>query len=159
MKTFITMLVAAAVSLAVVRAADQESVGEKTSDALETTKEKTKEAGRAVVHTTKKAANAVADALTPEAGARQIKVKLTEYAIDIPTRIEGGRTAFIVYNAGNKKHNFEVQGQGVDKKFIAAVDPGKTKVLHVDLKSGTYKVYCPIDNHAKKGMSRTLTVR
>src|SRR5207249_6021174 len=74
MKTFITMLVAAAVSLAVVRAADQESVGEKASDALETTKEKTKEAGRAVVHTTKKAANAVADALTPEAGARQIKV-------------------------------------------------------------------------------------
>ena len=31
MKTFITMLVAAAVSLAVVRAADQESVGEKAS--------------------------------------------------------------------------------------------------------------------------------
>jgi len=43
--------------------------------------------------------------------------------------------------------------------LTANTDPGKTKVLHVDSKSGTYKVYCPIDKHAEKGMSHTLSVR
>ena len=68
------------------------------------------------------------------------------------------KTAFIVYNAGKKAHSFEVNGNGIDKKFITSVDPGKTKVLHVVLKSGSYKVYCPLDGHEKKGMAQTLTV-
>ena len=104
-----------------------------------------KESGE--VHTAKKAADAVEDAVTPEADARQVKVKLTEYAIDMPMQLRPGKTAFIVHNAGRKAHSFEVKGNGTDKKFLGSVDPGKNKVLHVDLKAGTYKVYCPIDNH------------
>ena len=162
MKTLITMMLAAAISAGIVRAADQETVPEKAADAVEdaaeTAKDTAKQAGRTVARTTKKAVNAVADALTPEPDARQVKVKLTEYAISMPTQLKTGKTAFIVYNAGKKAHSFEVNGNGIDKKFITSVDPGKTKVLHVVLKSGSYKVYCPLDGHEKKGMAQTLTV-
>jgi uncharacterized cupredoxin-like copper-binding protein len=158
MKTLISILLATAVPFVVVRA-DQETVGEKTADAWHTTKHKAKEAGRAVVRTTEKAAHAVGDALTPEADARRAKVQLTDYAIDMPTRLPAGKTAFVVHNAGSKPHNFEVRGEGIDKKFLTSVEPGKVKVLHVDLESGAYKVFCPIDGHAKKGMTHTLIVR
>ncbi len=162
MKTLITMMLAAMISAGIVRAADQETVPEKAVDAVEdaaeTAEDTAKQAGRTVVHTTKKAVNTVTDALTPEPDARQVKVELTDYAISVPTQLKTGKTAFVVHNAGKKAHSFEVKGNGIDKKFIASIDPGKTKVLHVNLKSGSYKVYCPLDGHEKKGMTQTLTV-
>jgi hypothetical protein len=30
--------------------------------------------------------------------------------------------------------------------------PNDTKTLHVDLKPGTYKVHCPVEDHAAEGM-------
>ena len=163
MKTFITLLLAAAVSVVVVQAEDKEkkedeTLAEKTSETWDKTKEKTKEAGRAVADTTKRAADAVVDALTPDADARKVDVKLTEHAIAMPTELESGKTAFVVRNAGKEKHNFEVEGEGIDKKFFAPVEPDETKVLHVTLKSGTYKVFCPLKNDEKKGMKLKLTV-
>ncbi|HTF94145.1 MAG TPA: hypothetical protein VK632_13940, partial [Verrucomicrobiae bacterium] len=101
----------------------------------------------------------VADTLTLEAGARRVDVKLTEHAISMPTKLESGKTAFIVHNAGNKARNFNVEGEGIDKKFFAPVDPDQTKVLHVDLKPGEYEVICPNKNHTKKGMKFKLTVK
>jgi plastocyanin len=164
MKTFVTILLAAAVSAGVVRAEDQEkkedeTLAEKASQTLDTTREKTKEASRAVVDTTKRAADAVVDALTPDADARKVDVKLSDDAIAMPTELESGKTAFVVRNAGKEKHNFEVEGGGIDKKFFAPVEPDETKVLHVELKSGTYKVFCPLRDNAKKGMKLKLVVR
>jgi uncharacterized cupredoxin-like copper-binding protein len=162
MKTFIAMMLAAAVSLVVVRAAEQEkneTLGQKTSEAWDTTKEKTREAARDVADLTKKAADTVTDALTPEGDARKVEVKLSEHAISMPTKLESGKTAFIVHNAGREARNFNVEGEGIDKKFFAPVDPDQTKVLHVDLKPGAYEVICPMKNHAKKGMKLRLTVK
>jgi uncharacterized cupredoxin-like copper-binding protein len=42
---------------------------------------------------------------------------------------------------------------------MATVDPNETKVLHVDLKPGTYKVYCPVKDHEAEGMKLNLTVK
>lgn len=162
MKTLIAILLAAAVLLVVVRAAEQEkheTVGQKTSGTWDKTKQTTREAARDVAGLTKKAADIVTDSLTPETGARKVEVKLTEHAIRMPTKLETGKTAFIVHNAGNEARNFNVQGEGIDKKFFAPVGPDQTKVLHVDLKPGTYDVICPINNHTKKGMKIKLTVR
>ena len=162
MKTFVTILLAATISLVVVRAEEQEkdeTLGQKTSEAWDKTKEKTKEAARDVADLTKKAADTVTDALTPDADARKVEVKLTEHAISMPTKLESGKTAFIVHNAGNKAQNFNVEGEGIDKKFFAPVDPDQTKVLHVDLKPGAYEVLCPTNNHTKKGMKLKLTVK
>jgi uncharacterized cupredoxin-like copper-binding protein len=164
MKTLVSILLALAVSTVVAQGATEEeekdkTLGEKTSETLDKAKEKTKEAGRAVVDTTKRAADAVVDAVTPEADARKVDVKLTEHDIDMPKKLEAGKTAFVVHNAGKEKHNFEVEGEGIDKKFLLPVGPEETKVLHVDLKSGSYKAYCPMENDAKKGMKVKLTVR
>ncbi len=162
MKTLLSMILAGAISIVVAQAQTEEkdkTVGEKTSDAWDKTKEKTKEAGRAVADTTKKATNAVVDALTPDADARKVEVELTEHRIDMPKSVKPGKTAFVVKNAGKMKHNFEVQGEGIEQKFLLALGPQDTKVLHVNLKPGTYKVYCPMKDHEKKGMEVKLTVR
>jgi uncharacterized cupredoxin-like copper-binding protein len=64
----------------------------------------------------------------------------------------------VVKNAGNEKHNFVVRGKDGTHKFMVDLQPNETKVLHVQLKRGTYTAYCPLDGHRKKGMETTLTV-
>jgi uncharacterized cupredoxin-like copper-binding protein len=152
----IPFVIAASLSLA---SAEEKSVGEKASDALKKAGEKTKEVGRVVIDSAKKAGDAVVDAVTPDADARKIEVKLVDGKIDMPRTLDAGKTAFVVSNAGTKKHNFQVRGEGMDKQFLAAVEPGDTKVLHVNLKSGTYEVICPVDGHATGGIKVNLTVK
>lgn len=162
MKTLLSMILAGAISIVVAQAQTEEkdkTAGEKTSEAWDKTKEATKDAGRAVADTTKKATKAVVDALTPDADARKVNVTLMEHRIDMPKSVEPGKTAFVVKNSGKEKHNFEVEGQGIEEKFFLALGPDETKVLHVNLKTGTYKVYCPMKDHEKKGMEVKLTVR
>jgi Cupredoxin-like domain len=121
--------------------------------------EKTKDVGRAIADTTKKAADSVVDAITPDSDARKVEVKLTEHQIDMPKRLEAGKTAFVVRNSGKEKHNFEIQGEGIEKKFLADLGPDETKVLHVNLKPGNYKVHSPAKNREGEGLSLNLTVK
>ena len=125
-----------------------ESVGEKASDAA-----------HAVAKTAKEAAEAVVDAVTPDTDAKKVNVNVTEDSIDMPKSVEPGKTAFVVKNSGKEKHNFEVRGQGIDKKFMLALAPDETKVLHVDLKTGRYKAMCLMTDHEKKKIAVNLTVR
>jgi uncharacterized cupredoxin-like copper-binding protein len=156
MKIPFLIIIAVAISLSVSRA---QGPAQKAAEVAEDTVDTAKNVGRSVAKGTKKAVNTVVDAVTPDADARQVNVTLTEYHIDMPTSAEPGKTAFVVKNAGKQKHNFEVQGNGVDQKFVKTVAPGQTKVLHINLKRGTYTVYCPVDGHQKKGMDLKLTVR
>jgi uncharacterized cupredoxin-like copper-binding protein len=156
MKTFFSIIFALAVSLGTVRA---QGPVQKTTDVAEDTAETAKNVGHSIAKGTKKAVNAVTDALTPEPDARKVNVTVSEYHIDMPTSLKPGKTAFIVKNAGKQKHNFEVNGNGTDRKFLADLTPGQTKVLHVILKRGTYTAYCPVGDDQKKGMETSLTVR
>jgi uncharacterized cupredoxin-like copper-binding protein len=139
--------------------AEEKTLGEKTADTLGKAKEKTKEAGRAVVDGTKKAAAAVADAVTPDKDAHRVDVKLADHRIELPKKVAPGKTAFVVTNAGTTKHNFEVEGQGLEKKFMLDLAPNETKTLHVELKPGTYKLSCPLADHGEKGMTTELKVQ
>jgi iron uptake system EfeUOB component EfeO/EfeM len=164
MKTFLAIILAAAISIFALPLQAQtekkdESVSEKASDAADTAVEKTKEAGSAVAKTTKKAAEAVVDAVTPDADATKVNVNVTEDSIDMPKSVDAGKTAFVVKNSGKEKHNFEVRGDGIDKKFLLALAPEETKVLHVDLKTGKYKAMCLMTDHEKKKIAVNLTVR
>jgi iron uptake system EfeUOB component EfeO/EfeM len=161
MKTLVSIFLATAVSFVVARA--EETVPEKAvktakevgSDVAETTEN----VAKSVAKGTKRAANAVVDAVTPDADARKVNVRLSEHDIDMPKTLKPGKTAFVVKNSGKEKHNFEVEGQGVDQKFLIPLAPDETKVLHVNLKQGTYEVSCPLKDDAKKGMKLNLTVR
>lgn len=159
MKTtlFVSMALASALSFAA--AAEEKTFREKAGETFEKAAEKTKEAGRAVAEGTRKAAESVAEAVTPDADARKVEVTLMEHKINMPSTLSPGKTAFVVKNSGKGKHNFEIEGQGIEKKFMMSLGPNDTKTLHVDLKPGTYKVFCPVSDHADEGMRMDLTVK
>jgi uncharacterized cupredoxin-like copper-binding protein len=87
-----------------------------------------------------------------------VEVKLTQFTIEMLTTVPPGPVTFSVTNAGTMEHNFEVEGQGLEKKFDAALKPGETRSLQVDLPAGTYTVYCPMDDHRQRGMQLELKV-
>jgi uncharacterized cupredoxin-like copper-binding protein len=87
-----------------------------------------------------------------------IEVKLTEFAVELPKTVPVGKMIFSVTNAGTVEHNFEVEGQGIEQKFDINLQPGETKNLHVDLPVGKYTVYCPVNDHKKRGMELELMV-
>ena len=107
---------------------------------------------------------AAAGSLTPAAKAQTssaaaaIEVKLSEYKIDMPATVPAGSTTFEVTNTGKEVHNFEIEGNGIEKR-VGALKPGETKTLLVELKPGKYEVYCPVPGHKSHGMSLDLTVR
>ncbi len=89
-----------------------------------------------------------------------VPVTLVEYRIEMPESIPAGRTTLQITNSGKRKHSLEVEGNGVEKELEKELQPGQNATLDIDLQPGTYRVYCPVGDHAKKhGMSRQLTVR
>ena len=90
--------------------------------------------------------------------AAKIEVKLSEYKIDMPTTAPAGNTSFQVTNTGKELHNFEIEGNGIEKR-VGELTPGETKTLLVELKAGKYEVYCPVPGHKSHGMSLDLAVR
>jgi uncharacterized cupredoxin-like copper-binding protein len=92
------------------------------------------------------------------ASAATIEVKLSEYKIDMPKTVPAGSTTFKVTNTGKELHNFEIEGNGIEKR-VGELNPGETKTLLVELKHGKYEVYCPVPGHKSHGMSLDLTVR
>jgi uncharacterized cupredoxin-like copper-binding protein len=87
-----------------------------------------------------------------------IEVKLTEFTIAMPKTVPLGPVTFSITNAGTMDHNFEVEGQGIEKKFDTPLKPGETRSLWVHLLPGKYTVYCPVDDHEKRGMLLEFTV-
>ncbi len=92
------------------------------------------------------------------AGGATVEVRLSDFKIDMPSSVKAGMTSFQVTNAGATAHNFEIEGNGLEKKFDANLSPGETKTLQVELKPGSYEVYCPVDGHKGMGMQLTLKV-
>lgn len=92
----------------------------------------------------------------PAGGA--VEVTLTDHRIDMPSTLPAGPTTFSITNAGKAEHNFEVEGQGIETELAQNLRPGETGTLQVDLRPGTYHVYCPVANHQERGMEMELTV-
>ncbi|HEX6086395.1 MAG TPA: cupredoxin domain-containing protein [Thermoanaerobaculia bacterium] len=86
------------------------------------------------------------------------EVHLIEYAIHMPDTLPAGRIAFNIENGGKETHAFEIEGNGIEQK-TNELTRGNTASLEVDLKPGTYTIYCPVDGHADKGMKKTVTVK
>jgi iron uptake system EfeUOB component EfeO/EfeM len=152
MKMFLSIVFAGLISTAAGQTDTAENVARSTVKG-------TKKAAETVAHGAKKAADAVVDAVTPDEDARRVDVTVTDDRIDMPTQLKPGKTAFVVKNAGKAARNFEVEGGSIDRKFVAAPNPGETKVLHVTLKRGTYTAYSPGKDKNKRTAEVTLRVR
>jgi uncharacterized cupredoxin-like copper-binding protein len=88
-----------------------------------------------------------------------VAISETEYKLDPsdPT-VKAGSVTFDVSNDGTTTHNLEVEGDGVEEE-TDDLDAGSTGQLTVDLKPGTYEIYCSIDGHKDLGMEGELTVQ
>ena len=87
-----------------------------------------------------------------------VNVTLSEYKIEMPNTLAAGTITFKITNAGNKTHNFKIEGNGMEKELKSDLKHGESETLQVDLKPGIYKVSCPIMGHGHKGMKLDLTV-
>jgi uncharacterized cupredoxin-like copper-binding protein len=98
--------------------------------------------------------NKIGGAATPSQ-----QVELSEYQIRMPQSLAAGKHSFSVVNSGKETHNFEIEGNGIEAKLPSDVSRGDSATLDVDLKPGTYTVYCPVKGHKEKGMTTTLVVK
>jgi plastocyanin len=88
-----------------------------------------------------------------------ITITETDFALD-PDSVaveEPGTYAFEVVNEGEVAHALEVEGEGIEEE-TDTLDPGQRATLTVELEGGTHELYCPVGDHADRGMTGKLEV-
>ena len=94
------------------------------------------------------------------AAAQSVPVTLSEWKLEMKRdTVPAGPVTFRVTNDGSMLHAFHVEGTGVDKE-TRQISKGESASLTLNLKPGTYELYCPMSelSHKKAGMVRKLTV-
>lgn len=110
----------------------------------------------AAVPTTEQAASAPP---TPVAGP-PIGAKLTEFSIELSQQdLAPGTYTFAAKNDGSLPHVLEIEGPGGVEEATGTLYFGQSADLTVSLRQpGSYKVYCPVGDHERQGMTTTITV-
>ena len=140
--------------------AEEKTAGEKTAEVWDKTKKKTKEVTNTVAKKTKETVKAIEHKIdAPDPDARKVKVTITDGGVQMPASLRPGKTAFIVTNTGKQKHNFEIEGEHLDKSFWFGIAPKDSKTMQVDLKPGSYEADCNVAEHANKEARVKLVVK
>lgn len=93
------------------------------------------------------------------AGGRTVAVSLTEYRLT-PARPQVRRAGTITFDAtndGDVSHALVVEGP-VGVVRTATLRPRERATLRVSLPPGSYKWYCPLADHERRGMAGTVSV-
>ena len=92
------------------------------------------------------------------AASETLHVVATDFAFD-PSAITAsdGNLTFEVMNEGGAPHALAIRGSGVDESSDT-VEGGQSTMLEVSLQDGSYEIYCPVGDHADRGMVGTLQV-
>jgi uncharacterized cupredoxin-like copper-binding protein len=87
-----------------------------------------------------------------------VQVSEVDYKIRQPeTTLKAGKYTFEVKNEGKVPHDLVVKGAGM-QEGTPTIAPGKSESLTVDLKPGSYELYCSIPGHKQLGMDQKVTV-
>ena len=89
-----------------------------------------------------------------------VRVTLSEWKVELSNAaVAPGKVTFTVTNHGTIPHQFEVEGQGIERR-TPLIQPNASATLSLNLKTGKYEVYCPVggESHKKLGMVASLTV-
>jgi len=88
-----------------------------------------------------------------------INVELNQDEIRMPNTLRAGPVTFVVKNTSQQVHSFAIEGKGVDGDIGEPLAPGDTRSMVVDLRPGSYRAYCPInEQHAGAPMEVPLIV-
>ena len=91
-------------------------------------------------------------------GGQRIDVSATDFHFDPPDiTADAGEVTFVLKNDGQSAHALEIEGEGVEDE-TDTIEPGQTAEVTLDLKDGSYEIYCPVDGHRQQGMEGTVTV-
>lgn len=90
---------------------------------------------------------------------QRIEVSLDDFEIRMPDTIAAGPQLLHIIDVGKQNHSFAITGNGVAMQLSSELTRGDASDLAINLKPGTYTVYCPVDDHKGKGMTRTITVK
>jgi uncharacterized cupredoxin-like copper-binding protein len=105
------------------------------------------------------AESTTAESTTAPGGGETVDIAETEYKLDpSDATVKAGSVTFSVSNDGSTVHNLEIEGNGVEEG-TEDLQPGSSGELTVDLKPGTYEMYCSIDGHEDLGMTGEVTVQ
>ncbi len=108
----------------------------------------------------------VAPTATPEPLQDTVQISLKDFRLD-PDQVtaRAGTVTFVLKNEGRFTHDFRVEGPGPDLPDCCEVDEkapkvgrGRTREWQITLEPGSYRISCPISNHADRGMTGTLMV-
>lgn len=92
--------------------------------------------------------------------AQVVQVKLTDSAIEMPNPLPTGAAKFQIMNTGTHEHSFGITGPAGDITLEKPLKPGETAELdEMFLDTGTYRVYCPVDEKHGESMQIALNVR
>jgi uncharacterized cupredoxin-like copper-binding protein len=83
---------------------------------------------------------------------------LSEWKVAVDGTVKAGTVTFDAKNAGTFPHNLTIDGPGVEDKTTGNIDAGKSGSVTVDLKPGTYELYCSIPGHKAQSMDLKITV-
>jgi hypothetical protein len=140
--------------------AEEKTVSEKSAEVWDKTKKKTKEISKTVAKKTEETVKAIEHKIdTPDADARKVQVTITDAGVHMPASLRPGKTAFIVTNNGKQKHNFQIQGEHLDKTFWFAIASRDSKTMQVELKPGSYEAHCNVAEHRNKEAAVKLLVK
>ena len=91
-------------------------------------------------------------------GAKAVTIDESEFKL-APNQAAAGAGAVTVTgkNVGTIVHTLEVEGNGVEKK-TGNIQPGSSADLKLNLKPGTYQMYCTIPGHKQAGMLGKIVV-
>ncbi len=111
---------------------------------------------------TKESSSAAAEGSSAATGpiVETIQIKETDFELE-PSEITLDKAGTYAFEAENSEeddtHALEIEGNGIEAK-TEDLEPGQSAELRVDLKPGTYEIYCPVDGHEDLGMKGTITV-
>ena len=140
--------------------AEEKTISEKSAEVWDNTKKTTKNVSNTVAKKTKETVKAIEHKIdAPDADARKVNVTITDRGVQMPASLRPGKTAFVVKNSGKQKHNFEIQGEHLDKSFWFNIAPKESKTMQVNLKAGSYEAQCSVEEHANKEARVKLVVK
>lgn len=87
-----------------------------------------------------------------------VRVSLTEYEVYVPDTLKAGPTIFRISNNGTEPHSLALVGVSGETSLEAAMEADDVMSMRADLEPGVYQFLCPVENHAERGMTHTVTV-